>query len=278
MQSALKPPKRLFRRDRVSENHETIVVSQNVLLPDFDPSRHVVHVPVGRFVELDCDHCLRGLEACGVRVDRSKGSSAIDLARNIRATDAVRDGFDSVLFIDSDILFDPADAISLLRNPEPVIAGVYAAKKLGNGQLNVHFEDGIETVRVGEWADRPYPVKKVGAGFLRIKTAVLRQMAQQLELPYCRMADRYGWPFFQPMVVQEDGEARYLCEDYAFCWRLRQIGITPMVDTSFRIYHIGDYAFGVEEASGVFIERSRNIEYQIRPAAPRDPAEARPPP
>ena len=103
----------------------------------FDPARHIVHVPVARFVELDCDHCLRGLEALGVRVDRSKGSSAIDLARNIRATDAIRDGFDSVLFIDCDILFDPVDAVSLLRSPEPVIAGGYAAKKLGNGQLNV---------------------------------------------------------------------------------------------------------------------------------------------
>ena len=121
----------------------------------FDPKRHIVHVPVARFVELDCDHCLRGLEALGVRVDRSKGSSAIDIARNIRATDAISEGFDSVLFIDSDMLFDPADAITLLAVPEPVIAGAYAAKKLGNGQLNVDFEDGVESVRFGDWADRP---------------------------------------------------------------------------------------------------------------------------
>ena len=273
----MKQPKRLFKRDRVSEHHESIAISTDDVLPiggTFDPAQHIASVPVARFVELDCDHCLRGLESLGVRVDRSKGSSAIDLARNIRATDAIRDGFDSVLFIDSDILFDPVDAVSLLRSPEPVIAGCYAAKKLGNGQLNVHFDDGIDSVKIGDWADRPYPVKKVGAGFLRIKTAVLKQMAKQLELPYCRMADRYGWPFFQPMVVQEDGETRYLCEDYAFCYRLRQIGIVPKVDTSFRIYHIGDYAYGVEEASGVFVTRSRNVEYKIRDAQPRNPAEA----
>jgi hypothetical protein len=102
-------------------------------------------------------------------------------------------------------------------------------------------------------------------------------MVRQLELPYCRMADRYGWPFFQPMIVQEDGETRYLCEDYAFCWRLRQIGVVPKVDTSFRIYHIGDYAYGVEEASGVYVTRSRNVEYHIRAGTPRDPAEAKPP-
>src|SRR5262249_2223269 len=134
----------------------------------FDPLRHIAHVPVARFVELDCDHCLRGLESLGVRVDRSKGSSAIDIARNIRATDAVVGGYDSVLFIDSDMLFDPADAITLLRSPEPVIAGAYAAKKLGNGQLNVDFEDGVSSVRFGDWAPAPYPVRAVGAGFLRI--------------------------------------------------------------------------------------------------------------
>src|SRR4029077_19462480 len=104
----------------------------------------------------------------------------------IRATDAVVEGFDSLLFIDSDMLFDPADAITLLRSPEPVIAGAYAAKKLGNGQLNVDFEDGIESVRFGDWAPNPYPVRSVGAGFLRIKTAALKHIAKELKLPWCR--------------------------------------------------------------------------------------------
>ena len=143
----------------------------------FDPKRHIVHVPVARFVELDCDHCLVALklsasESTGLR------ALAIDIARNIRATDAIVEGFDSVLFIDSDMLFDPADAITLLRSPEPVIAGAYAAKKLGNGQLNVDFEDGVESVRFGDWAPQPYPVRAVGAGFLRIKTAALQAHRQ----------------------------------------------------------------------------------------------------
>lgn len=270
-------PKQLFRRDRVSHEHESTVIPVGPTLADFDPSRHIVHVPVARFIELDCDHCLRGLEKLGVRVDRSKGSSAIDIARNIRASDAVRDGFDSVLFIDSDMMFNPDDAVTLFRSPEPVIAGVYAAKKLGNGQLNACFEDESQPIRFGPWATAPYPVTKVGAGMLRIKTAVLRQMVTALDLPYCRMAERFAWPFFQPVVVDEDGEKRYFGEDYSFCWRCRQMGVTPKVDTSFRVYHIGDYAYGVEEASGVYIERSRNIEYHVRKAPPRDPAEAIPP-
>jgi hypothetical protein len=276
----MKQPKRLFKRDRVSEEHESVTVSTADLLPigeQFDPKRHIVHVPVARFVELDCDHCLRGLEGLGVRVDRSKGSSAIDIARNIRATDAIVEGYESVLFIDSDMLFDPADAITLLRSAEPVIAGAYAAKKLGNGQLNVDFLDGVESVRFGDWALNPYPVRAVGAGFLRIKTAALKHIAKTLELPWCRMAERFAWPFFQPIVLRQDDGNFYLGEDYSFIHRCRLAGLTPKVDTSFRLYHIGDYAYGLEEAAGQYLERGRNIDYRIKRSTPRSAAEAMPP-
>jgi hypothetical protein len=276
----MKPPKRLFKRDRVSEDHESIVITTDDVLPlggVFEPARHIAHVPVARFVELDCDHCLRGLEALGVRVDRSKGSSAIDIARNIRASQAILEGFDSVLFIDSDMLFDPVDAVNLLRSPEPVIAGAYAAKKLGNGQLNCVFEEGVESVRFGDWAGQPYPIRAVGAGFLRIKTAALKHIAKTLGLPWCRMAERFAFPFFQPMIVEADDGHAYLGEDYSFIRRCRLAGLTPKVDTSFRLYHVGDYAYGIEEAAGQYLQRSRNIDYQIRLSEPRDAAEAVPP-
>jgi hypothetical protein len=267
-------PRSIFRdRHRTTHDHEVVPVPVQAQ-PAADLSRYVVQVPVARFVELDCDHCLRRLEALGVRVDRSKGSSAIDLARNIRASEAVREGFEAILFIDSDMLFDPEDAIKLLRRPEPVVAGVYAAKKLGNGQLNVHFPDDVDKIKLGPWATELTPAVNVGAGFLRIKTDFLRRMARELKLPYCRMAERYGWPFFQPVVVEEGGETRYLCEDYSFCWRCRQLGVMPMVDTSFRLYHIGDYAYGWEEASGEYIPRTRNLECPVAAAKPARELEA----
>jgi hypothetical protein len=264
---------------RPTELHEAVPIVWDPPERDgpFDPSRHIVYVPVARFVEMDCDHCLRALERLGVRVDRLKGSSAIDLARNLSATNAIREGFESMMFIDSDMIFDPADAIKLMKSSRPVIGGLYAAKKLGNGQMNADFEDGIESVRIGDWADRLYPVRKIGTGFLRIKTSALKLIVRKLELPYCRMAERFGWPFFQPAIVQEDGETRYLTEDYAFCWRCRQAGLTPMADTSFRIYHLGDYCFGPEEACGEYVKRTRYVEYQPARQTPGDPALAVPP-
>ncbi len=231
-----------------------------------DLSKHVVYVPVHRFIDTDTYDCLRGLEDLGVRVDYSKGASAIDLSRSVLASDAIRAGLDSILFIDSDMFFNPADAIRFLLSPAPVIAGAYAAKKLGNGQLNADFGPGVESIRMGEWASEPVPVRKVGAGFLRIKVDFLRRMRDELKLPFCRMAHTFGWPFFMPVIVEEDGETRYLAEDYAFCWRCHQLGVSPLVDASFRLYHIGDYAYGWEEGAGEYIPRSRNLKYEIVPA------------
>jgi hypothetical protein len=265
----MKPPKRLFRqRQRPESPHDRRRVDYAEPLacgvPDLsailDLSRHVVKVPVHRFIDTDTYDCLRGLEDLGVRVDYSKGASAIDLTRSVLATDAVREGMESILFIDSDMFFNPADAVKLLLSDAPVIAGAYAAKKLGNAD----FGPWVTSVNMGHWAKEPIPVRKVGTGMMRIKTSLLVRMRDELELPYCRMAHTYGWPFFMPVIVQEDGETRYLAEDYAFCWRCHQLGVAPMVDTSFRLYHLGDYAYGWEEGAGDYIPRGRNIEYQIR--------------
>jgi len=292
----MQKPKRLFRdRRRPAEPHDRRVVEHRGLddgwrvagegtrtegsspstlhpppstPPDLsqvlDLGKHVVYVPVHRFIDTDTYHCLRGLEDLGVRVDYSKGSSAIDVTRNILASDAIREDLDSILFIDSDMMFDPADAVRLFLRPEPVVAGVYAAKKLGNGQLNADFGPDVAAIEMGEWATELTPCHKVGAGFLRIKVDFLRRMRDELKLPLCRVAHTHAWPFFQPVIALEEGETRYLGEDYSFCWRCRQIGVAPLVDTSFRLYHIGDYAFGWEESAGEYIPRNRNLIYEIK--------------
>jgi hypothetical protein len=169
-------------------------------------------------------------------------------------------------------VFHPEDAIKILERPEPVVAGVYASKVVSRGQINARFGQIEGKVRFGQWADRLYPLEAAGAGFLRIKTAVLRDMILKLELPVCRMAGRYAWPFFLPVVIEEEGEVRYLGEDYAFIWRCRQMGITPQADTSIRLMHMGTYPYGWEEAGGAHIGRHRNLECDFRSPHPTAPS------
>ena len=40
----------------------------------------------------------------------------------------------------------------------------------------------------------------------------------------------------------------YLADDYSFCERARQCGYKIMADTSIRLWHIGEYAYGWEDA------------------------------
>jgi hypothetical protein len=77
---------------------------------EMDLSHCVVLVPVGHHIEPACDEALKQSERRGYRVRRRYGSAAIDQARSQMATDALAEGFDELMWIDSDTGFDP-DAV-----------------------------------------------------------------------------------------------------------------------------------------------------------------------
>ena len=211
-------------------------------------AKAVVLVAYASEIAPECADSLRKLEASGVRVVRSGGDSAIDGLRDVLASDALHDGFESICFIDAEIDFDPLDALRLLARPEPVIAGVYA-RQAGHGFTSV-FAPGVTEVVFGAHAFGLYPLKDAAAGFLRVKAAILRRMIAELDLPCCNTRSGRGvWPFFQPLVVAGDGgRSRYLEEDGAFSHRLERIGVTPMADSSIRLWHHGRQVVGWEDA------------------------------
>jgi hypothetical protein len=230
--------------------------------PPLGRTKAVVLVPYLDRIEDHCERGLSQLEVVGVRVIRKPGCSAIDLARNELASNALHEGAESILFIDSDIAFDPADALRILARPEPVVAGVYAKKN--QRELACLFAEGTKTVTFGIGAPGPYLLKYASAGFLRIRAGVLRRMIADLRLPLCNTAWGRGfWPFFMPAVAEMPGGGRhYLAEDWAFCHRLRQIGVNPVADTSIRLFHVGNYIFGWEEA-GTDVYRFRSYQYHL---------------
>jgi hypothetical protein len=222
----------------------------------------MVLVPHLNGIEPECEQALRQLEDAGVRVVRRGGCSAIDVARNELASDALHDEADALMFIDADIGFDPADALRLLARPEPVVAGTYPKK--GPREMASTFADGVGEVLFGPDAAGPFPLKYVATGFLRIRAPVLRRMADELKLPLCNTQWGRGvWPFFQPMVVpQGEGKWHYLGEDWAFSHRLGQIGVVPIADTTIRLWHWGRYGFGWEDA-GRTVERYSSYTYHL---------------
>ena len=238
--------------------------SANRPAPPHPPARGkaVILVPYLGGIDPGCEEGLNELEAAGVRVVRRSGSSQIDVARNTMASDALHEGFETLLFIDSDIGFELVDALRILARPEPVVAGVYPKK--GDRALTSQFEAGVEEVHFGPTAKGPYPLQYAATGFLRIKAHVLRKMIAELDLPLCNARWGHGvWPFFMPMFVPDgDRGPHYLGEDWAFSHRLHQIGIVPIADTSIRLWHFGRYPFGWEDA-GADPVRYRDYLYRL---------------
>ena len=228
------------------------------------PSRSdmVVLVPHLNGIEGECENGLGKLQAEGVRVVRRGGCSAIDLARNEMISEALHDGAHSILFIDSDIGFDPADALKLFNRPELVISAVYAKK--GMREMASVFAEGIKEVLFGPEAPAPYPLRYAATGFLRVRATVLRRMIDELKLPLCNTQWGRGlWPFFQPLIVsQGEGKFHYLGEDWAFSQRLSQMGIIPLADTTIRLWHWGRYGYSWEEA-GSSAARYRSYSYRL---------------
>ncbi len=186
-------------------------------VPAADPGKCVILVPVGHHIDAACEDGLRALEHRGYPVRRVRGYSAIDQGRNQMATNALRDGFEELLWIDSDIAFDPESVERLRSHGLPIACGVYPKK--GPGSFACNFPGGIERVQFGEdggLVEVPY----VGAGFLHTRREVYEAIQQQLGLPPCN--ERFGpsmIPFFQPMIVDDRDGHWYLAEDFAFCHR-----------------------------------------------------------
>jgi glycosyltransferase involved in cell wall biosynthesis len=221
----------------------------------------VVLVPYYSVIEKECEDGLRALVKAGVALSRFS-LSAIDLLRSAMLSHALNDGFDQFLFIDADIGFDPRDAIRLFNRPEPVVAGIYVHNK--GRDFAGTFAQGVTKVVFGPAAQGLYPMLYAPTGFLRIRAEVLRRMIDELKLPECHWGSiKRIYPFFLPLCVPDGrGGIRYLTEDYSFSYRLAQIGVTPMADTTIKLFHYKKYGFSYEDlrprlpASNVTVEIS----------------------
>jgi hypothetical protein len=248
------------RRDKPSENPA-------------DPRRCVVLVPYTGHIVQQCDDALKELERRGYTVRRVGGYAAIDQGRNQLATDALLDGFEETMWIDSDVSFHP-NAVDRLRSHQlPVVCGIYPQK--GKRALACHILPGTPRLVFGERGGLT-EILYAGAGFLLIRREVYHAVQEQLSLPMCN--ERFGRPmipFFLPMMKRIEDGHWYLAEDYAFCQRVRDCGYKIMADTSFRLWHYGSYGYSWED-SGMDRERhgsfTLNFPNMLRPEdSPQNP-------
>jgi predicted O-methyltransferase YrrM len=230
------------------------------------PAKLVVLTPYSGAIDPSCEQGLAALERRGYVVRRAPGFSAIDFGRSVLANIALRDGFEEILWIDSDIVFDPDDVEKLRRHQLPIVGGVYAKK--GIRQFACHFPPGTAKALFGKGGGL-HELLYAGFGFTLTRRGVYEAVQAQLPMPLCNQ--RFGpplYPFFLPMSVPDGLGSWYLAEDYAFCERARQCGFAIMADTTLRLWHVGNYRYGWEDAGGDK-QRFATYAYSFTP----DPAE-----
>ena len=211
-------------------------------------SQCVILVPVGGSIVPECDAALQELERRGYVVRRIRGFSQVDVARNQIATEALRDGFEELFWIDSDVVFNPDDVDRLRQCGEPFVCAVYPKK--GPQEFACNYLPGTESVVFGQGGGLT-EMLYVGFGFNYTHRSVYERVRQHCQLPVCNL--QFGEaliPFFMPLAKTDAGEPWYLGEDYAFCERVRQCGYRIMVDTTIRLWHVGTYKYSWEDAGG----------------------------
>lgn len=194
--------------------------------------------------------------------------SLITRARNYLTDEFLRSDFTHLLFIDSDIHFNPQDIIALLALDKDIIGAPYPKKSMNWNNIasaaRTHPElDPKELEKlVGEYVfnvvkgtkqfavTEPLEVMEIGTGFMMVKREVFSKFAEAYpNLKY--KPDHVGQAHFDGSryihayfdTVIDPVSERYLSEDYMFCQWWRNIGGKIYLCPWMKTQHIGTYAF-----------------------------------
>ncbi|GAA5063166.1 hypothetical protein [Nocardia callitridis] len=223
-----------------------------------DPSRCVVLVPIGGYLEPECAKGLAELEARGYHVRAMPRYAAIDQGRSQMATDAMFDDYEAMMWIDSDVGFN-ADAVDMLREQDlPIVCGIYPRK--GARQLACKLLPDTPRVLFGEGGG-PMEICYAPMGFCFTQRVVYETMIVHEQLPICNQQfKRITVPYFLPLIVPDGDDHLYLSAEYSFCERARRSGFDIIADTRIRLSHIGKHTYVWEDAG---TDRHRYATYEL---------------
>lgn len=195
--------------------------------------------------------------------------SLITRARNYLVDEFLyRSDCSHLLFIDSDINFDPRDVLALLALDKDIIGAPYPKKTIKWKSIktaltkNPTLEAQTLEKLTGDFVfnpvkgtaqfsvTEPLEVMEIGTGFMMVKREVFPKFAEAY--PHLKYkpdhlgqahfdGTRYIHAYFDTTIDAES--ERYLSEDYMFCQWSRKIGLNIWLCPWMRTSHIGTYHF-----------------------------------
>ena len=205
--------------------------------------------------------------------------SLITRARNYCVDEFLRSGYTHLLFIDSDIGFNPQDVLALLalqteESPYDIIGGAYPKKCITWEKIVQAVNKGVADENpnileefVGDFVfnpvmdgsetsksirlDEPAEVLELGTGFMMVRRNTFEEYVKAYpEIMY--RPDHVRTESFDGsrkigMYFQADidkASERYLSEDYWFCQYARKAGMKIWLCPWMHLQHAGFYTFG----------------------------------
>jgi len=201
--------------------------------------------------------------------------SLITRARNYCVDEFLRSDCTHMMFIDSDIGFNPHDVLALLAlqsddSDYDVLAGPYPKKCISWEKIKLAVDKGIADEDpnvlerfVGDYVfnpkngggsfriDEPIEVSEVGTGFMMIRRSTFEKFRAAYPQYHYKPdhvrtehfdGSREIMMYFQAEIEPES--KRYLSEDYWFCHYLAKIGLKTWYCPWMKMQHVGSYIFG----------------------------------
>ena len=205
--------------------------------------------------------------------------SLITRARNYCVDEFLRSGYTHLLFIDSDIGFNPQDVLALLalqddESPYDIIGGAYPKKCITWEKIVQAVNKGVADENpnvleefVGDFVfnpvmdpgetnksirlDEPAEVLELGTGFMMVRRNTFEEYLKAYPNIMYRPdhvrteafdGSRKIGMYFQA-DIDPDSE-RYLSEDYWFCQYARKAGMKIWMCPWMHLQHAGFYTFG----------------------------------
>lgn len=196
-----------------------------------------------------------------------RGESLISRARNNLAADFLKSDCTHLLFLDTDLSFNPDMIVEMIAAEKDVIGGAYPKKMINKEAVEARAKQdmfdmyyGCKPVlnfnaNSGRVNDGLVEVHDVGTGLMLIKRKVLEKMTKSrlVEKYVSNHDDSRGeprWDFF-PVKVHKEGDAKVLLsEDYMFCRNWQKMGGKIFAHITYPVLHTGllDYVWDIQKS------------------------------